>query len=252
MKALIITAAGTSSRFEESLGFPCLKCIYSEGDERKTLLYRVLSMAEDHFDKIVIVGGYRMDDLRSYVEDQLNGAWQQKMELIENPHFEDKGSGWSLYLGIQALRNEAIDSLVFVEGDLYFDEPSFDSIIDSAEDVITCNSLTIDAARSVAFYTDIAMHPHYVYDTSHGAIEINEPFTRIYDSGQVWAFKDFSRLLRLTDAMSASRHAGTNLELINEYFSDFSVDDLKIVRFKEWINCNRADDYRRAFDRSDR
>ena len=42
MKVLIITVAGMSTRFSQSVGAPCLKCLYHEGRAKDSLLYRML------------------------------------------------------------------------------------------------------------------------------------------------------------------------------------------------------------------
>ena len=58
MKVLIITVAGMSTRFSQSVGAPCLKCLYHEGRAKDSLLYRMLHQ-DGKFDRYVIVGGVR-------------------------------------------------------------------------------------------------------------------------------------------------------------------------------------------------
>lgn len=250
MNALIITVAGISSRFGKSLGREALKCIYSEGGIENSLLHRLLDLSSS-FDRIVIVGGYRFGELEEYIShvSDNNINLKDKPVLVYNSHFEDRGSGWSFYLAIETLRGDLpdLDSIVFAEGDLYFDKESFDLVYKSNRDVLTSNTHVIDASKSVAFYCDRDFRPHYIYDTSHGLISVSEPFTRIYNSGQVWKFANPVKLLDLSKDMPKSLHSQTNLELINRYFSVGSIDDLDVVEFKEWINCNTVDDYRRAF-----
>lgn len=248
MKALIITVAGTSSRFSKSLGHNELKCIYSEPGSsiKETLLYRLLEFGSN-FDKIVVVGGYRFGELKQYISEVVPKTISQKIEPIKNPYFTDRGSGWSLHLAVEALKNESVHSVVFAEGDLFFDEKSFRAAFESSKDVITCNNNIIDAEKSVIFYCDKEMHPHYIYDTSHGAIEIKEPFTKIYNSGQVWRFANPDRLFLLDEELPDEVHSRTNLELINAYFSSEEIDELDIVEFQSWMNCNTVDDYRKAF-----
>lgn len=204
-------------------------------------------MAEDRFDKVVIVGGFKLDELCAYLAERVPGSLRGRITVVDNRHFSDWGSGWSLYLGLEALRGDPLNSIVFVEGDLYFDEMSFKAVCDARGDVLTCTDQIIDATRSVAFYCDLEMRPHYVYDVSHGAMFVREPFARIYNSGQVWRFADCSRLFAEVDALPEDAHRGTNLELINRYYSVMNLDDIAVVRFDVWFNCNRVEDYRAAF-----
>lgn len=46
MRILLVTVAGLSSRFSQSVGYPCLKCLYHEGESTRTLLYRLTHMWE--------------------------------------------------------------------------------------------------------------------------------------------------------------------------------------------------------------
>jgi len=34
----------------------------------------------------------------------------------------------------------------------------------------------------------INFKPHYIYNTRHGVLEINEPFTAIFNSAHIWKF----------------------------------------------------------------
>lgn len=247
MQALIITVAGLSSRFSASIQRDVLKCTYTESDAVSTLLYRMLSLAEGSFDRIVIVGGHRFDELCAYIDDHVPSILRESITMVFNEHYADRGSGWSLYLGLEALDLSEFDSVTFIEGDLYFDEGSFAELCLSDRDTLTFNRLTIDASTSVAFYIDGSGHPRYIYDTAHGDLVISEPFTRIYNSAQAWRFSDPSRLGEVVAQLSESKLVGTNLELINGYFSPLDLGDIRLLEFEEWINCNTVQDYRNAF-----
>ena len=67
MKILIVTIAGISSRFSESLGYDCLKCLYYENSFEESLLYRMLHQNE-HFDLYVLVGGFQYEKLEAAVK----------------------------------------------------------------------------------------------------------------------------------------------------------------------------------------
>ena len=66
VRILIITVAGMSTRFSQSIGQPCLKCIYYSSDSKESLLYQMLHQPV-YFDKYIIVGGYMYDELQKTV-----------------------------------------------------------------------------------------------------------------------------------------------------------------------------------------
>lgn len=74
-------------------------------------------------------------------------------------------------------------------------------------------------------------------------LEIKEPFKEIYNSGQTWKFTDMQRLFTASDGYFCNAKEGTNLEIINRYFMDVDSQDVEILRFKEWVNCNTREDY---------
>ncbi len=246
MKALVITVAGCSSRFSESIGKPVLKAIYCEESLEQGLLWRMLSLAAPYFEKIVVVGGFQFEHLEEYLF-SLPSALTENVSLVNNVHFADRGSGWSLYEGLFTIQYDTLDSVLFAEGDLFVDKESFASLCEGHEDALTYTNHLIDASTSVVYYEDTRHHPHYLYDTAHNALMVPEPFLRIFNSGQIWRFGDPKRLFDLIENMTQEELSGTNLELVNRYFRSCQLDEVEMVEFKEWINCNTIGDYRRAF-----
>lgn len=242
-KAVIITVAGTSTRFRKSIGKDCLKCIYTEGSEKDTLLYRLVELCRD-FDKIVIVGGYMFEDLSSFVAKTLSDL-SSKISLVKNEHFEDLGSGYSLYLGVMSLKDSGIDEIVFAEGDLFFDSGSFKKISETTSNVITTNNDPIEARKAVAFYLNTDGKVKYIYDTNHSSLEIKESFLGIYNSGQVWKFSEPSKLFSSAEKLTEEENKGTNLVLVQKYFDQIDNDKLQVIHFDKWINCNTVEDYRK-------
>jgi predicted CopG family antitoxin len=59
----------------------------------------------------------------------------------------------------------------------------------------------------------------------------------------VWKFVDAKRLFSIIKRLSEKRRAGTNLEIINAYFSGKTAEEIEIVAMKKWINCNTIHDY---------
>lgn len=246
MKALVITVAGCSSRFSKSIGRSVLKAVYHEGSPERGLLWRMLSLGSSYFEKIVVVGGFQFDYLTKYLS-LLPTSLTENVSLVNNAHYADRGSGWSLYEGLRVIQHDPLDSILFAEGDLFVDRESFGLLCEGCDDALTYTNHLIDASTSVVYYEDVEHHPHYLYDTAHNALMVPEPFLRIFNSGQIWRFGDPKRLFDLMADMPLEELSGTNLELVNNYFQERSLDEVQMVEFKEWINCNTIDDYRQAF-----
>jgi len=246
VKILLITAAGLSSRFNKSLGKECLKCIYYKDDIKQSLLYNMIYQNES-FDKYIIVGGYKFDELKKTIECDFSNI-SRKIILIKNPYYSEYGSGYSLYEGLKAAYNLEYDELIFAEGDLFIDKDTFFKICNSTKNVITCNRELISASKAVAFYYDLQNHIHYIYDTKHKAFEINEPFLGIFNSGQIWKFTNSEKLKELTLNLPPDSWKETNLNLIQKYFGSLDDTEYETVMFKTWINCNTVEDFQEMLD----
>lgn len=243
MKILIVTVAGLSSRFSESLGHACLKCLYHENEIEESLLYRMLHQDGD-FDYYIVVGGFRYEDLEAAVEQDFQDL-RDKILLVQNQHYADYGSGYSLYLGLKKLLEMDFEEAVFAEGDLYVDRKCFRRIFDSPSNVITCGREEILASKAVAYYFDQNYGIHYIYDTAHGSLEIKEPFLGIFNSGQIWKLADAEHLRKSFESIREKEWQGTNLIFIQRYFETLQRDEYEIITFNQWINCNTVSDYRR-------
>ena len=243
MKAAIITVAGISSRFNE--GTPedkkVLKAIYTERTERDTLLYHLLLKCA-YADKIIVVGGYKFNSLEKYCEG-LEDDLQKKIELVYNEHYEDLASGYSLYLGLQKAFEFDVEELLFVEGDLDIDSASFDNIVKSEKSTLTYTYEPIYANKAVVLYKDEKGQYRYAFNSTHGLLTIDSPFSCILNSGQIWKFTDISALRRASDIFFAETRDSTNLRIIQDYLdAGIEVDLLPLIR---WTNCNTKADFRR-------
>lgn len=243
MKIAIITIAGMSSRFNE--GIPeedkKLKAIYHEGDRRQTLLYHLLVKCS-YMDKIILVGGYKLADLEYYCH-SLDEGLRNKIEIVYNPHFEDLGSGYSLYLGIEeALKNNPTEAL-FVEGDLDIDNESFRRVAKAGKTVLTYTYEPIFANKAVVLYKDDKEQYRYAFNSSHGLLTLSSPFSCILNSGQMWKFTEMDKLKRANEQFFETAKADTNLRIIQNYLdSDVKAD---IIPLDRWTNCNTRADYRK-------
>ena len=85
---------------------------------------------------------------------------------------------------------------------------------------------------------------HYIYDTKHNALHIDEPFFSIGNSGQIWKFIDIECLRYICNDLLEEEKKGTNLVIIQKYFGKLTEKQYIIFNFKEWINCNTINDYK--------
>lgn len=240
MKSLIITVAGTATRFNHDTDEPTLKCLYHIGSAHNSLLYQILDKSRD-FDEYILVGGYLFDKLEAFVNENL-AEFSARLKLVYNPEFQTYGSGYSLILGIRAA-DRLVDEVVFVEGDLYFDKNDFEKVIYSEKNVFTVNHELITAQKAVVVYVCAEHRLHYLYDTTHQCLQIPEPFFAVYNSAQIWKFKDCGRLLAIVDALTPAQMKGTNLEIIQAYFGELNRDEYEMVSCDVWYNCNTVADY---------
>lgn len=192
MEVAIITVAGISSRFNEGVPVEnqCLKAIYYEEDKTDTLLYHLVEQCM-FADKIALVGGYQYDHLRMYC-DSLPPFMKDKLLFIYNKHFVDLASGYSLYMGVKEVLDQFknVDKMLFVEGDLDIDKASFRKVIDAEANVLTYNSEAIYAKKAVVLYVDAEGHFKYAFNSSHGLLKIEDAFSLLFNSGQLWKFMD--------------------------------------------------------------
>lgn len=244
MKSLIITVAGMSSRFNKDTKEDVLKCLYYEGKPENTLLSLQVHKTVDLVDEIIVVGGYKYDDLVAFIRDHMKDV-NKKMKVVYNDHYHDYGSGYSLIKGIEVVSDQT-NEITFIEGDLFFDTESVEMIINSPKDVISVNNEPILSSKAVALYFDANNYPHYIYDTSHSCLEIHEPFTAIYNSGQMWKFCNPTRVREICQFLTPEQEQGTNLEIVQKYFGAYLKTQLDIVRVNLWYNCNTVADYRAA------
>lgn len=245
LRIAVITVAGISSRFNDGIGEDkkTLKAIYSDQEKGQTLLSHLISQCS-YADKIIIVGGYKYNELKSYIDSDISAPQRNKITTVQNEHYIDLSSGYSLYLGLEAAFKEGnIQDILFVEGDLDIDDRSFQSVVMSDKNVLTGTYETIEACKSVVFYKDPADRYRYAFNSQHGLLHITEPFSEIMNSGQLWKFTDIKMLKKANDEFYITDIGGTNLSIIQKYLDKVSLDSIEIVKFNEWTNCNTHEDY---------
>ena len=243
MKAAIIAVAGISSRFNK--GVPEakkeLKAIYTEHSKNDTLLFHLLKKCS-YADKIIVVGGYKFEDLEKYCSG-LDNKVRSKIILVYNKHYEDLSSGYSLYLGLEEAFKYDPEDIVFVEGDLDVDDKSFKLVVESENSVLTYSYEPIYANKSVVLYQDDKGLYKYAFNSNHGMLSITSPFSCILNSGQIWKFTEMEALRAAYKKFYNETRDATNLQIIQSYL-DAGVE-VEVKGLSRWTNCNTKDDYRK-------
>lgn len=247
MRVVIITAAGISSRFNEGIREEekCLKIIYFERNRNATLLYHLLEKCK-FADQIVLVGGYKYNELEAYCE-ELPDFMKKKLILVYNEHYADLASGYSLYVGLKTSFEslETIKEVLFIEGDLDIDRDSFNRVVNAKHNVLTYNFEPIYAKKAVVFYRNIQDHFRYMFNSSHGLLRIDEAFSLILNSGQMWKFIEIEKLKAANKKFYQLGKEGTNLGIIQNYIDSCAVESFELVGLYRWTNCNTREDYRK-------
>lgn len=239
----IITVAGISSRFNDGISEKdkVLKCLFSEGDYKETLLFNLVDKVRD-YKKIIVVGGYKFDALNLFYNSFLKVDFPNVI-LVMNEHFGDLSSGYSLFLGIEEAVKYEPAEILFLEGDLDMDSDSVEVIKTSKKTVLTTNPEPISSDKSVVLYRDGSGHYKYAFSRNHGLLEISEPFSSIYNSGQVWKFTNIEALKKANDEFVRLYREETNLSIVQRYLDEIDQETIEIVPFKCWTNCNTREDY---------
>lgn len=248
MKVSIVTVAGISSRFNKDIPEEdkVLKCIFYDETPKDTLIYKMLEKLTS-YEKIIIVGGYKFSDLKDYINRYVPLKFKEKIILVNNEHYNDLSSGYSLYLGIkEALDNFSnISEILFVEGDLDIDLESFNNVVNSSKNVLTFNHNPIYSNKAVVLYQNEKNEYHYLFNSNHGLLSINEPFKAILNSGQVWKFRDMKLLKISNENFKENLITDTNLGIIQKYFDLLNDNNsIELIGFNHWVNCNTREDYK--------
>lgn len=240
MRAFITTVAGQSTRFNQGCADPVLKCLYHTEKTPECILFRLLRQAAGAgFDRLIVVGGYRYQDLQCAVE----GYHGPSVELVYNPRWQDSGSMYSLYYGVLAAAKAT--EILFCEGDIIMDSDSFRQLAAAQKDSFAIAREPIFADRSVAAYQGSDDRLHYLYDTQHGSLTFPPDVKAVFHSAQAWKIRGTEAFSRMNTQLTEEERRGTNLVLLERYFSQFPLGGLDCTVMERWINCNTREDFER-------
>ncbi len=238
MKVFITTVAGMSTRFNQGHTDPVLKCLYHTEKTSECILFRLLRQAGNAgFDRLIVVGGYRYQDLQCAAGEYKGHG----VELVYNPRWQDSGSMYSLYYGVQAAGGAS--EILFCEGDIITDNESFQRLASARKDSFAIAREPVFADRSVAAYQGLDDRLHYLYDTQHGSLTFPPDIKAVFHSAQAWKIQDAASFIYLNEQLTESERQGTNLVLLERYFQRHPMEELDPVLMGHWINCNTREDF---------
>lgn len=247
MRIAIITIAGISSRFNMDVPEEQKKhkIIYYEKNFKNSLLYHLLEKCI-FADKIILVGGNKYEEVKEYCSN-LPENIKEKIYLVYNEHYSDYTSGYSLYVGIDETfkKYSDIDEILFVEGDLDIDNESFQKVIRSRRNVLTYSYEPIYANKAVVLYKNGNNEFKYAFNSEHGLLKIDEAFSLMLNSGQIWKFINIDLLKVANEKFFKEDKNGTNLKIIQNYIDLLKGEMFELIGLCRWTNCNTKEDYRK-------
>ena len=123
MRAFIL-AAGSSRRLQ-ALTQHVPKCLLAVGDY-PLLEIHLRNLSQRRISDVWIVVGYLKEVIQRRYGSQFENL---KIHYIENVDYDIKGHGYSLYLGKEVFRGDAV---MLIHADLYCESPVYDAVLNSA------------------------------------------------------------------------------------------------------------------------
>ena len=74
-------------------------------------------------------------------------------------------------------------------------------------------------------------------------LKIDDAFTCILNSGQLWKFTDIEALKKVCDDFLYTEKDGTNLLLIQNYIDQIQTEHIDVIELNQWTNCNTRADF---------
>ena len=119
----IILAAGMGTRLRpETERVP--KCLVKV-DNKPILEYQLEMLAEAGFSKVLVVGGYLVEELRDYI---LNSELSDMVELLVNKEYGSTNNMYSLGMAFDRIWNEDWNTVYVLNGDVVFEKNFLTSV----------------------------------------------------------------------------------------------------------------------------
>lgn len=245
MKDIVITCAGGSVRFSNSVKCLAHKSIYKAKNQVRCLLEWQIdtALSSKNVNNIIVVVGF----LNNWIEEFIKSSYpnNERITIINNEKWSTTGSNLSMCLGLLACKNTKADSILCVEGDLYasnfkelIEYPStkgFRSTTNGHSTVVSnVDVLGIISKENKSFKT------YFEYSRDHSVFsKIDyEKVVMLFPSGQMWEIAtdkiDFDKVSKSAEMFPEK----TNLEVLQLFSINSMLIELTPFPLKDWINCN--------------
>ena len=243
MKDVVITCAGGSTRFSNSVNCPAHKSIYKADGQTKCLLEWQIdtALSSENVNKIIIVVGFQNTQVEDFIKSKYPN--NERIITVNNEQWNTTGSNLSMCLGLLACKNTKADSILCVEGDLYASNfkvliecPSTSDFRSTTNGHSTIYS-NVDVLGIIS-KTSSGFRTSFEYSTDHSefkSINFYNAVT-IFPSGQMWEIAtkkiDFDKVTKCAEMFPSK----TNLEILQHFSS--SKSPMYPFELKDWVNCN--------------
>ncbi len=229
LKAVILAAGAGSRLYPITLNKP--KCMVKVGG-RPILDYQIRAYSIAKIEEIIIVGGYRIDQIKKYCE-KIRGI---NIRIIENEDYQTTNNMYSLYLA----RDELLgNNFLLSNGDVIFDPRIIIDLVHSKiSDSIVCDKKSKNEKHMMISINDSG----YVND-----IDINIPSSIAVNSVSILKFSPRTSKL-LFEEMSNIINKENNLNVWFEIALQRLLKSKQLILYpfdvdaKRWIEIDTHED----------
>lgn len=243
MKDIVITCAGGSTRFSNSVNAQAHKSIYkADGQVRCLLEWQIdTALSSENVNKIIVVVGFLHTQVEEFIKSKYPN--NDRIVIVDNKQWSSTGSNLSMCLGLLACKDTKAHSILCVEGDLY--ASNFKELIEAKSTGSFCATTnghsTIDSnvdVLGIVSKTSVGFQTSFEYSRNHSAFDYIYFYdvVTLFPSGQMWEIAtpniDFDKVAKSAELFPNE----TNLEIL-QHFS-FRRSPMAPFELKDWINCN--------------
>ncbi len=148
-KIAIILAAGMGTRLRpETEKVP--KCLVRV-DNKPILEYQLEMLETSGFSKVIVVGGYLVEELRDYI---LNSKFSDMVELLVNKEYSSTNNMYSLGMAFDNVWNEDWNTVYVLNGDVVFEKSFLKNASGESSGVFVDKTMYIEESMKVILGED--------------------------------------------------------------------------------------------------
>ena len=145
----IILAAGMGTRLRpETEKVP--KCLVKV-DNKPILEYQLEMLETSGFSKVIVVGGYLVEELRDYI---LNSKFSDMVELLVNKEYGSTNNMYSLGMAFDNVWNEDWNTVYVLNGDVVFEKSFLENASGESSGVFVDKTVYIEESMKVILGED--------------------------------------------------------------------------------------------------